>query len=115
MEACSGAYYGDREIGRPGHDVRLILPAYVKPFVKRQKSDASNTEAICKAASYPACVLAVSARMIRALMGPISGIKVRSLYSLLFLSSSTARSSISIRCARRLRLEFAPVSGQFDY
>ena len=37
MEACSGAHFWGREIGRLGHEVRLIPPAYVKPFVKRQK------------------------------------------------------------------------------
>jgi transposase len=50
MEAFGGAHHWAREIGRLGHMVRLIPPAYVKPFVKRQKSDASDAEAICEAA-----------------------------------------------------------------
>ena len=53
MEACASAHYWGREIGRLGHDVRLLPPAYVKPFVKRQKNDAADAEAICEAASRP--------------------------------------------------------------
>ena len=49
MEACGGAHYWAREIGDLGHTVRLIPPAYVKPFVKRQKNDAADAEAICEA------------------------------------------------------------------
>ena len=53
MEACGGAHFLGREISKLGHDVRLIPPAYVTPFVKRQKNDAANAEAICEAAVRP--------------------------------------------------------------
>lgn len=53
MEACGGAHFWSREIGKLGHHVRLIPPAYVKPYVRRQKDDAANAEAICEAAMQP--------------------------------------------------------------
>lgn len=53
MEACPGAHHWGREIGKLGHVVKLIAPAYVKPFVKRQKNDAADAEAICEAAQRP--------------------------------------------------------------
>jgi len=53
MEACAGAHYWAREIGKLGHAVRLIPPTYVKPFVKRQKNDVADAEAICEAAQRP--------------------------------------------------------------
>ena len=53
MEACGSSHHWAREIRRLGHAVRLIPPAYVKPFVKRQKNDAADAEAICEAAQRP--------------------------------------------------------------
>lgn len=53
MEACGSAHHWGREIGKLGHEVRLIAPIYVKPFVKRQKNDAADAEAICEAAQRP--------------------------------------------------------------
>ena len=46
MEACASSHYWGREIMKLGHDVRLIPPIYVKPFVKCQKNDANDAEAI---------------------------------------------------------------------
>ncbi len=46
IEACGSAHYWAREIAALGHAVRLIPPAYVKPFVKRGKTDAADAEAI---------------------------------------------------------------------
>ena len=53
LEACGGAHHWARELMKLGHEVRLIAPAYVKPFVKRQKNDAADAEAICEAAQRP--------------------------------------------------------------
>ncbi len=53
MEACGTAHYWAREIAKTGHEVRLVPPAYVKPYVKRGKNDAIDAEAICEAASRP--------------------------------------------------------------
>ena len=53
MEACASAHYWGREIMRLGHEVRLIPPIYVKPFVKRQKNDTKDAEAICEAGLRP--------------------------------------------------------------
>ena len=53
MEACGGAHYWGRELARLGHTVRLMPPAYVKPYVKRGKTDAVDAEAICEAVTRP--------------------------------------------------------------
>ena len=53
MEACGSAHYWAREIAKLGHDARLLPPAYVKPYVKRVKTDRIDAEAICEAASRP--------------------------------------------------------------
>ncbi|MBB5713179.1 IS110 family transposase [Sphingomonas xinjiangensis] len=53
LEACGGAHHWGRELTHLGFDVKLIPPAYVKPFVKRHKNDAVDAEAICEAAQRP--------------------------------------------------------------
>ncbi len=53
MEACSGAHHWARELQSRGYDVKLIAPQLVKPFVKSQKDDARDAEAICEAMSRP--------------------------------------------------------------
>lgn len=53
MEACGSANYWARELRAMGHEVRLIAPQYVRPFVKRQKNDAADAEAIVVAAQRP--------------------------------------------------------------
>ena len=53
MEACAGAHYWGREIASLGHEVRLVPPIHVTPFVKRHKNDAADAEAITEAARRP--------------------------------------------------------------
>ena len=53
LEACATSHYWAREFQGLGHDVRLIPPIYVKPYVKRQKNDAADAEAICEAVQRP--------------------------------------------------------------
>ncbi len=53
MEACSGAHHWARELSALGHEVRLMPAAYVKPYVKRGKTDRADAEAICEAVSRP--------------------------------------------------------------
>ena len=53
IEACASSHYWSRELKALGHAVRLMPPAYVKPYVKRQKNDATDAEAICEAVRRP--------------------------------------------------------------
>jgi transposase len=53
MEATRGAHYRARVLRGFGHDVRLIAPQFVKPFLKSQKNDANDAETICEAVSRP--------------------------------------------------------------
>ena len=53
IEACASSHHWSRELQALGHTVRLMPPAYVKPYVKRQKNDATDAEAICEAVSRP--------------------------------------------------------------
>jgi transposase len=53
IEACGTAHHWARELIGLGHDVRLMPPSYVKPYVKRQKNDMADAEAICEAVTRP--------------------------------------------------------------
>ena len=53
MEACATAHYWARELSKLGHEVRIIPPSYVKPYVRRQKNDRADAAAICEAVSRP--------------------------------------------------------------
>ena len=53
IEACASSHHWSRELQTLGHRVRLMPPAYVKPYVKRQKNDATDAEAICEAVGRP--------------------------------------------------------------
>jgi transposase len=53
LEACGGAHYWARELLKLGHDARLISPQFVKPYVKGNKNDANDAEAICEAVGRP--------------------------------------------------------------
>lgn len=53
MEACSSAHYWGRELQKLGHSVKLMAPQFVKPYVKSNKNDANDAEAICEAVARP--------------------------------------------------------------
>lgn len=53
MDACATSHHWARQLRALGHDVRLIPPPYVKPYVQRQKNDAADAAAICEAVSRP--------------------------------------------------------------
>ena len=53
LEACGSAHYWARELIKLGHDARMMPPAYVKPYIRRQKNDASDALAICEVVTRP--------------------------------------------------------------
>jgi len=53
MEACGSAHYWARELQKLGHTVKLMAPQFVKPYVKSNKNDANDAEAICEAVARP--------------------------------------------------------------
>jgi len=53
MEACATAHHWARQLEALGHEVRLMPPRYVKPYVKRNKNDAADAAAICEAVTLP--------------------------------------------------------------
>ena len=53
VEACGTSHYWARELGKLGHEVKLMPPIYVKPYVKRGKTDANDAQAICEAVTRP--------------------------------------------------------------
>ena len=53
IEACASSHHWSREMQALGHTVRLMPPAYVKPYVKRQNNDTTDAEAICEAVARP--------------------------------------------------------------
>ena len=53
MEACATSHHWARELAKLGHEVKLMPPRYVKPYVKRNKNDAADAEAICEAVTRP--------------------------------------------------------------
>jgi transposase len=53
LEACSGSYHWSREFMAPGHEVNLMSPNYVKPYVKTNKNDENDADGICEAVTRP--------------------------------------------------------------
>ncbi len=53
IEACAGAHYWAREIGKLGHTVRIMSPQYVKPYIKSNKNDRNDAQGICEAVGRP--------------------------------------------------------------
>lgn len=57
MEACGGSHYWARKFTGMGHDVKLMHPQFVEPYVKSNKNDSHDAEAICEAVQRPSCAL----------------------------------------------------------
>jgi transposase len=102
MEDCSAAHHWARELSRLGHSVRLIPPQYVKPYVKRNKTDAADAEAICEAVGRSNMRFVPIKTLDQ--QGVLSLHRVRSL----FVRQRTA----SINTVRGLLTEFGIVAGK---
>ena len=110
MEACSGAHYWAREIGALGHDVQMIPPTYVAPFVKPGKTDAGDAEAISEAVTRKDhtvradqdCRAAGGCDDVEDLLaaGPVSGRRRSTLYAVTSPSSVSLRAPASPRWTR---------------
>lgn len=75
IEACTGAFCWARQFEELGHNVKIVSPQYVKPFVRRQKNDGNDAEAICTAVRQPHIPLvpkALSNRISRLYTAPAS-------------------------------------------
>lgn len=102
MEACSAAHHWARELSRLGHSVKLIPPQYVKPYVKRNKTDAADAEAICEAVARP------NMRFV-----PIKTIDQQGVLTLHRVRSAFVRQRTSaINTVRGLLTEFGVVAGK---
>ena len=96
MEACASAHYWARLMKSYGHDVKLIAPQFVKPYVKSNKNDAADAEAICEAAQRP------NMRFV-----PIKAIEQQDIQSIHRMRSLVvARRSAQINQIRGLLLEY---------
>ena len=68
IEACASSHHWSRELQALGHTVRLMPPAYVKPYVKRQKNDTTDAEAICEAVTRANMRFVPTDEMMRAML-----------------------------------------------
>jgi transposase len=103
MEACGSSHFWARQVGALGHEVRLLPPAHVKPYVKRgRKSDAADAAAICEAVSRPH-MQAV----------PVRSAENQAVLMLHKTRDLLVRQRTTLICALRSHLaEFGVVSGQ---
>ena len=138
MEACGSAHYWAREIRALGHDVRLIPPVYVKPFVKRGKTDAADAEAISeavtrktmrfvpvKSADQPAAAIVLKTRallvnqrtqVINALRGHLSEFGIIAAAGTTKVAGliSIVRDKTDLRLPKAARLALMEVASQID-
>ena len=88
IEACASSHYWSRELQALGHTVRLMPPAYVKPYVKRQKNDSTDAEAICEAVTRPNMRFVARAWAVVVLPDPGGPVRIRTSPALLTMRLS---------------------------